>query len=130
MTNRPLSPHLQIYKPQLTSVLSILHRITGVALALGTILLVYWLIAVASGPVSFSMAQGLVGAWYGRLLLLGWTFALFFHLVNGIRHLCWDAGYGFDLKTVYASGWAAVGAAGALTLLAFVFGYAAMGAFR
>jgi succinate dehydrogenase / fumarate reductase cytochrome b subunit len=129
MKNRPLSPHLQIYKPQLTSMLSILHRITGVALSLGTLVLVYWLIAAAVGPMAFATAQAIVGSWLGRLLLFGWAFALFFHLCNGIRHLFWDAGYGFELKTVYASGRAAVIAAAALTLLSFIAGYAAMGAF-
>jgi succinate dehydrogenase / fumarate reductase cytochrome b subunit len=129
MTGRPLSPHLQIYKPQLTSMLSILHRITGVALAVGSIVLVYWLIAAAAGGAAFDRAQGLAGAWYGRLLLFGWAFALFFHFANGIRHLCWDAGLGFELKTVYASGWTVVIAAAALTLISFIAGYAAMGAF-
>ena len=127
MTNRPLSPHLQIYRPQLTSVLSILHRITGVALAVGTILLVYWLIAAASGPEAFAVANGIIGSWIGLILLFGWTFALFFHLANGIRHLFWDAGLGFELKTVYASGWTVVVVAAALTLLAFIAGFALMG---
>jgi len=127
MTNRPLSPHLQVYRPQLTSVLSILHRITGVALAVGTILLVYWLIATASGPAAFATANGIIGSWIGLILLFGWTFALFFHLANGIRHLFWDAGLGFELKAVYASGWTVVAVAAALTLLAFVAGFALMG---
>jgi len=127
--NRPLSPHLQIYKPQLTSTLSILHRITGVALAVGSIALVYWLIAAAVGAAAFDQAQGVAGAWYGRLLLFGWAFALFFHLANGIRHLAWDAGLGFELRTVYTTGWAAVAVAVLLTLVAFVAGYWFMGAF-
>jgi len=124
---RPLSPHLQIYRPQITSVLSISHRATGVALSVGTLLLVWWLVALASGPASFATAQGFVGSWLGRLLLLGWTFSLFFHLANGIRHLFWDGGYGFDLKTTYASGWAVVIASVILTLLAWGVGLAAMG---
>ena len=127
MTNRPISPHLQVYKPQLTSVLSILHRITGVALAIGTILLVYWLIAAASGPEAFASAEALIGSWLGRVLLLGWTFALYFHLTNGIRHLFWDAGLGFELKTVYASGWTVVALAAILTLVSFVAGFALVG---
>ena len=127
MTNRPISPHLQVYKPQLTSVLSILHRITGVALAVGTILLVYWLIAAASGPVAFATAEALIGSWIGRILLFGWTFALYFHLSNGIRHLFWDAGFGFELKTVYASGWTVVALAAVLTLASFVAGFALAG---
>jgi succinate dehydrogenase / fumarate reductase cytochrome b subunit len=127
MTNRPISPHLQVYRPQLTSVLSILHRITGVALAVGTILLVYWLIAAASGPEAFASAEALIGSWLGRILLFGWTFALYFHLTNGIRHLFWDAGFGFELKTVYASGWTVVALAAVLTLLSFIAGFALMG---
>src|SRR5215469_14086557 len=107
MADRPLSPHLQIYRPQLTSVLSILHRITGLGLAAGSILLVLWLVAAASGGTTFDRAQALAGAWYGRLLLFGWAFALFFHYANGIRHLAWDAGLGFELRTVYTTGWAA-----------------------
>ena len=129
MTNRPISPHLQVYKPQLTSVLSILHRITGVALAIGTILLVYWLIAAASGPEAFASAEALIGSWLGRVLLLGWTFALYFHLTNGIRHLFWDAGLGFELKTVYASGWTAVALAVALTLVSFIAGFVLAGGY-
>jgi len=127
MTNRPISPHLQVYRPQLTSVLSILHRITGVALAVGTILLVYWLIAAASGPEAFAGAEALIGSWLGRILLFGWTFALYFHLTNGIRHLFWDAGFGFELKTVYASGWTVVALAAVLTLVSFVAGFALVG---
>ena len=129
MTNRPLPPHLQIYRPQLTSVLSILHRITGVALAVGTILLVYWLIATASGPQAFATANGIIGSWIGLILLFGWTFALFFHLANGIRHLFWDAGLGFELKAVYASGWTVVALAAVLTLASFIAGYVVAGGY-
>ena len=125
--DRPLSPHLQIYRPQLTSVLSILHRASGVALSVGTLLLVYWLIAAAAGPESFATAQAFIGSILGRTLLLGWSWALFYHLCNGIRHLFWDAGRGFELKTVYASGWTVVGASVVLTLIAWIAGYAARG---
>lgn len=125
---RPLSPHLQVYRPQLTSVLSIAHRFTGLALALGTLLLIVWLVAAASGPEAFGAAQGFVGSFLGRLLLFGWTAALFYHLCNGIRHLFWDAGYGFELAEVYRSGWAVVVAAAGLTLIAWIAGYAVMGA--
>lgn len=125
--SRPLSPHLQIYKPQITSVLSILHRITGLGLAVGTLALAWWLIAAAVGPDAFATAQAAAGSWLGRLLLFGWTFALFYHLANGIRHLCWDAGYGYELPTVTASGWTVIAATIILTLGAWVFGYAAMG---
>jgi succinate dehydrogenase / fumarate reductase cytochrome b subunit len=125
--NRPLSPHLQIYKPQLTSVLSILHRLTGVALAVGTLLLVWWLIAAATGPGAYDSAQGFIGSILGRLLLFGWTFALFYHLANGIRHLLWDAGWGFELRTAYTTGWLVVVASVVLTLASWVGGYAALG---
>ena len=124
---RPLSPHLQIYRWQLTSVLSILHRFTGIALAVGTLLLVYWLVATAAGPAEFAAAQDFVGSILGRLLLFGWTVALFYHLLNGIRHLLWDAGRGFELRNAYASGWAVVIGAAALSVLAWILGYAARG---
>lgn len=101
---RPLSPHLQIYRPQLTSVLSILHRATGVALAVGTLLLTYWLVAAAAGPAAYKDAQAVIGSMLGQLLLFLWSWSLFYHLCNGIRHLFWDAGYGFDLQAVYRSG--------------------------
>ena len=121
--NRPLSPHLQIYRWQISSVLSILHRITGIALAVGSLLLVYWIIAAAVGPEAFAQAQGLIGSVIGRLLLFGWTYALFFHLANGIRHLFWDLGWGFELKTMSITGWAAVVVALLLTLIAWGLGY-------
>ncbi|HMB76297.1 MAG TPA: succinate dehydrogenase, cytochrome b556 subunit [Kiloniellaceae bacterium] len=121
--NRPLSPHLQVYRPQLTSSLSILHRITGAALAVGTLLLVYWLAAAASGTEAFESAQGFFGSFFGQLLLFGWSIALFYHLCNGIRHLFWDAGLGFELPEVYRSGWAVVIATGVLTLLTWIIGY-------
>jgi succinate dehydrogenase / fumarate reductase cytochrome b subunit len=126
--NRPLSPHLQVYRVQLTSGLSILHRLTGIALSLGAVALVLWLLAAAGGPKDFAVAQACAGGWIGRLALFGWTFCFFYHLANGIRHLAWDAGYGFTLKVLYASGWTVVAAAVALTLIAWVAGYSAMGA--
>jgi succinate dehydrogenase / fumarate reductase cytochrome b subunit len=100
-----------------------------VALAVGSLLLVYWIIAAAVGPEAFAQAQGLIGSFLGRLLLFGWTYALFFHLVNGIRHLFWDMGWGFELKTMAITGWTAVIAAVLLTLIAWGFGYWQMGAY-
>jgi succinate dehydrogenase / fumarate reductase cytochrome b subunit len=120
--DRPLSPHLQVYKPQLTSVISISHRATGLALAVGALVVVWWLLAAASGPAAYAGVQCFLGSWIGVLLLVGWTFSLFFHLCNGIRHLVWDSGYGFDLKTTYATGWAVVAASAGLTLVAIVAG--------
>jgi succinate dehydrogenase / fumarate reductase cytochrome b subunit len=119
---RPLSPHLQIYRPQLTSVLSITHRGSGVALAVGTLLLVWWLFAAAAGPDAFSLAQAFWRSSIGRLMLLGWTWAIFFHLCDGLRHLCWDAGWGFEIKSVYWSGWLVIGWSTALTLVAWIAG--------
>jgi succinate dehydrogenase / fumarate reductase, cytochrome b subunit len=96
---RPLSPFMlgQYYRFQWTSLLSFTHRVTGIGLSLGTLLLAGWLIALAAGP-----------AWYGQVLLFGWSWALLYHLCNGIRHLFWDAGMGFELKTAERSGYAVV----------------------
>lgn len=127
LVRRPLSPHLQVYRPQITTVLSISHRISGVALAVGTFLLVSWLLAAAEGPAAFAEAQRFMGSFLGRLMLFGWTLALFYHLCNGIRHLAWDLGHGCDLESVTRSGWFTVGAAVGLTLLAWILGYAVMG---
>jgi succinate dehydrogenase / fumarate reductase cytochrome b subunit len=121
---RPLSPHLQIYRWQLTSVLSILHRFTGIALTVGTLLLVWWLVAAANGPDAFESAQWFLGSWLGLLLLFGWSVALFYHLCNGIRHLWWDTGRGLELSGVYASGWAVLAGTAILTILAWIAGIA------
>ena len=107
-TTRPLSPHLQIYRPQLTSVLSITHRATGIVLAAGALFLVYWLNALAAGAEAFDHLRSLMGAWYGQVVLLGFSFSLFYHLCNGVRHLFWDAGAGFEIETVYRSGKAVI----------------------
>jgi succinate dehydrogenase / fumarate reductase cytochrome b subunit len=119
---RPLSPHLQVYRWQLTSVLSILHRMSGIALSVGAILLVWWLGAAADGPEPYAKFQHFMGSWLGLLLLFGWSVALFYHLCNGIRHLWWDTGRGLELKSVYASGWTVVVATGVLTVVAWVAG--------
>ncbi len=125
--DRPLSPDLQIYRPQLTSVLSITHRMTGVALSVGSPLLVCWLIVAVAGTSAYAALHGYLVSWLGLLLLLGWTFSLFFHLCNGIRHLLWDAGYGFDLQTIYASGWAVVAISFGLTLTAWIISFGMKG---
>lgn len=96
MAGRPLSPHLQVYRLPLTALASISHRITGVALGLGTVLLAWWLIAAASGPAAYDRFQACAGSWAGLVVLFGFTAALFFHLLNGIRHLFWDAGWGLE----------------------------------
>jgi succinate dehydrogenase / fumarate reductase cytochrome b subunit len=128
MSDRPLSPHLQIWRWNVTMTLSILHRITGVGLGLGSLLLAWWLIAAASGPDAFATAQGFMGSILGRLILLGFTASLFFHLCSGVRHLVWDLGYGFDVPTAERSAWFVVAAAVVLTLVAWIAGYAMRGA--
>ena len=123
---RPLSPHLQIYKPMLTMVMSIMHRITGVGLYFGIILLMWWLTAASISDSYFDFVQGFFGHWFGRLLLFGFTWALIHHALGGLRHLLWDTGRGFDLNVVE---WLArVNLAGSivLTLLLWIIGYGMM----
>lgn len=113
---RPLSPNIQIYRPQLTSVLSIANRVTGIALSACAVVLVIWLVAAASGPDAYSQFQRILGSWPGLILLLIATFAFFFHLCGGIRHLVWDSVRAFELRQIYASGWLIVAASLVLTL--------------
>ena len=101
---RPLSPHLQVYNPQITSVMSILHRITGVVLALGSLGLLWVLISLSMGPEAFSSAQACIGGVFGRLAAFAFSLCLMYHLFNGVRHLFWDIGKGYDLSTVTRSG--------------------------
>ncbi len=117
MDNRPLSPHLQIYKPQLTSVLSITHRGTGVFLTIGAFFLTCWLWALADGPEQFENLQTHLTNWYGQCLVFAFVFSLYFHLCNGIRHLLWDVGLGLDIDTTYKTGYTVVAATIILTLL-------------
>ena len=115
-SQRPLSPHLQIYRPQLTSVLSILHRVTGIVIAVGALLLAWWLWAAASGPAEYQVAHQFFNSLPGKVLLFVWTLCTFYHLCNGIRHLVWDAGYGFELPAAYRSGKIVLGASVILTV--------------
>jgi succinate dehydrogenase / fumarate reductase cytochrome b subunit len=117
---RPLSPNIQIYRPQLTSVLSIANRITGVVLSVFAVVLVVWLIAAATGPQAYDVVQGAIASWIGQIALFGCTFAFFLHLCGGIRHLVWDAGYGLALRSIYVSGWAVMAASVVLTVTAWV----------
>ena len=119
---RPLSPHLQIYRWQLTSVMSILHRAGGIALSVGAILLVSWLGAASDGPEPYAAFQHFMASWLGLLLLFGWSAALFYHLCNGIRHLVWDTGRGLDLPSVYLGGWLVLAATVGLTIVAWIAG--------
>lgn len=118
--NRPLSPHLGVYRWQVSNTLSIIHRLTGVLLAFGALALTVWLVALASGPDAYLGIVGLFGSPPGVLLLFGWTFCFFYHLCNGIRHLCWDAGLGFDLARARASGMTVVVCAVLLTLVFWI----------
>ena len=105
---RPLSPHLQIYRKLNNMVMSILHRITGIALYVGTLLLAAWLMAAALGPREFASVHGLFGTLPGKLVLLGYTWALLHHMCGGIRHFVWDTGHGLDLRSVNALSWATI----------------------
>ena len=115
--DRPLSPHLQIYRPQITSVLSILHRMTGVALTVSLILLVWWFFAGASSPADFETADAVLTSPPGIVVMLASAFGLAYHTLNGVRHLFWDAGFGFNLDTVTTTGWAVVFGSVALTVI-------------
>ena len=123
LSSRPLSPHLQIYKPMLTMMMSILHRITGVGLYFGIILLVWWLSAAAISDSYFDFVQGFFGHWFGRLVLFGLTWALMHHALGGLRHLLWDTGRGFDLKVVEWLARANLAGSIVLTLLIWIIGY-------
>lgn len=116
----PISPHLQIYRLPLTALLSITHRVTGVILALGSIVLVWILAAAADGPESYSFLHEQLGAWYGQVFLLGLVFSLYLHFCNGIRHLFWDVGMGFELETVDLTAKLAIVVAVILTLATWV----------
>ena len=117
---RPVSPHLQIYRWYFTMALSIGHRVTGVAMAVGLFLLAWWLLALASGPEAFATVEAVKDSWIGVLVLFGYTFVVFYHLGNGVRHLVWDAGYGFDLQVAAHSGIAVLAFAGAMTVLVWL----------
>ena len=119
---RPLSPHLQIYKPQLTSVLSITHRATGVFLSLGALILTCWLVGLASGEEAFGNLQQHINAWYGTVLLVAFVFSFYYHLSNGIRHLFWDVGMGLEISTAYKTGYTVIVCAILLTIVTFVLG--------
>ena len=118
---RPLSPHLQVYDMlQMTSALSISHRITGVAWSIGSIVMVWWLAAAASGPEAFATVQWFLGSFVGIIFLMGLTATVWFHTLAGIRHLIWDAGHGYDLPSVYRSGWMVLIGTAVLTVLTWL----------
>ena len=121
--SRPLSPHLTIFRPLITMVMSIVHRITGAGLYFGMLFLAWWLVAAASGPEAFATANAFFGSFLGRLILFGFTWALIHHMLGGVRHLIWDTGAGLDPKTADWLAWATVIGSGSLTLVVWIVGY-------
>jgi succinate dehydrogenase / fumarate reductase cytochrome b subunit len=120
--NHPVSPHLQIYRLPLTAILSITHRLTGVMLAFGCVLLVWLLAAAAQGAESYEALVPHYQAWYGQIIVLGFLFSLYLHFCNGIRHLFWDVGYGFEMETVDLTAKMAIGMAVVLTIVTWMVG--------
>jgi succinate dehydrogenase / fumarate reductase cytochrome b subunit len=130
MKHRPLSPHLQIYKPMLTMTMSIVHRLTGGALYFGMVLLAWWLTAAAAGPNAYATVQWFMETLVGRLILFGYTWALIHHALGGIRHLIWDLGYGFGpAEREWLTVATLVGSVG-LTIIVWIVGYLVMGGMR
>jgi len=123
LISRPLSPHLQIYRWPLSMVLSISHRTTGIVLSVGAVLLTWWLVAAATSDQAFAAVQWFLGSWVGIICLLGWSAALVFHLFSGLRHLAFDAGYGFEKPTYSQTGWAVVIATAAVGLVVWIVGF-------
>lgn len=119
-TERPLSPHLSIYRWPITMTLSILHRITGALMSAGLIALAYWFMAVAAGGANYEQAVALMTSMLGRLCMIAWSFAFFLHLANGVRHLFWDVGRGFEIKQANASAWFVLLFAFAMTAIFWV----------
>ena len=118
--NRPLSPHLQVYRPQLTSMTSILTRITGNALIVAMFMIVWWFIAAASGPEYFALANGFVTSWFGDLVMFLSLWALWYHTLAGVRHLIWDYAIGLEIDVAEKLGWGVIGGAGLLTILTVI----------
>lgn len=124
---RPLSPHLGIYRMTLTMLMSIVHRITGGALFFGTLLMAWWLLATASGPTAYAKFQAFAGSIIGMLILFGYTWALIHHMLGGIRHLIWDTGAALEKHVASRVAWATVAGSVVLTVLIWIAGYAARG---
>ncbi|WP_448097325.1 succinate dehydrogenase, cytochrome b556 subunit [Luteibacter yeojuensis] len=125
-TGRPLSPHLQVYKWQVQMVSSILHRVTGILNAVGSLIIVWGLASIAAGPEAFGTFTGVAGSPFGTVLMVGWTLNFFYHLCNGIRHLVQDTGAGYAIETFIRSSWLSI--VGAIVLTALVWGYVLLGA--
>jgi succinate dehydrogenase / fumarate reductase cytochrome b subunit len=126
---RPLSPFTTIYRWPVTMATSITHRVTGVGLAMGTVLLAWWLVAIASGPEAYQAFTGVAMSWIGQVVLFGFAWALSYHLLNGIRHLAWDMGYGFDVKTADATGWLVIVLSVLIAVGAFALAYTGHGGY-
>lgn len=124
---RPLSPHLQIYRPMLTMMMSIAHRISGASLAVGFALLTWWLVAISMGPEDYACVAAFFGSLIGRALLLLFTWALIHHMLGGIRHLIWDTGAGFSRTNIELLAWLTITGSIVLTILVWVVGYGIMG---
>jgi len=119
-SNRPLSPHLQIYTPLINMMMSIVHRMTGAALYVGSLLLVWWLVAAATGPDYYNYVMSWFATWPVRIILLGYTWTFFHHMMGGIRHLVWDTGRGYDLKSVDFMSWGSLAASFTLTAVLWI----------
>jgi succinate dehydrogenase / fumarate reductase, cytochrome b subunit len=126
---RPLSPHLQIYRPMLTMMMSIAHRISGAANAVGFLLLTWWLVAIAAGPEAYAMVSQFFGSIAGQTLLFLFSWALIHHMLGGIRHLIWDTGHGLGRTSIEVFAWATIIGSITLTVLLWFAGYRLMGAF-
>jgi succinate dehydrogenase cytochrome b subunit len=127
---RPLSPHLQIYRWPLPMAMSIVHRATGIALYYGTVLVAWWLIAAGAGPNAYSKIGGFINSWFGRLVLFAYTWTLIHHMLGGIRHLIWDSGYGFEPHERESLSFATIAGSVGLTLVLWVIGYMIVGSVR
>ena len=123
MKPRPLSPHLQIYKWQITMIMSIGHRASGIALACGSLLVVIWLASLALGPNAYNYIHLIITHWFGQFVLFGYSLVIFYHLLNGIRHLSWDFGYGYEIKSVYFSGYLVFFLSFILTVTIWIFSW-------
>jgi succinate dehydrogenase / fumarate reductase cytochrome b subunit len=127
---RPLSPFVTIYRWPVTMATSIIHRVTGTGLALGTVALAWWLIAIASGPETYQTFTSVASSWIGQIALFGFAWSLAYHLLNGIRHLAWDTGYGFNVKTADATGWLVIVLSVLLAVGVFALAYTGHGGFN
>jgi succinate dehydrogenase / fumarate reductase cytochrome b subunit len=127
---RPISPHLQVYRWPIPMMMSILHRITGVGLYFGTLLMVWWLLAAGSGPNAYGKMGAFINSAFGRLILFGYTWALIHHMLGGIRHLIWDTGYGFAQNEREALSLATIVGSAVLTIALWVVGYLVIGGGR